>query len=170
MEPCEKWAPGRALPAGECENCHFQRHEHLLHHQSRPNGLGLQIGQQEAAPVVEAVARNRPPVVYCRQCGAGMRLHDGVDDDSYACPSCGNAGPKSGAPIPAPKAKFEPFSQRGVQEMLVSAHEEQASDQIQVAEPEGETPNANDRREVQDESAPEPKRKARTRLKVAAEE
>lgn len=115
--PCTSFAPGRSLPHGECERCGFQRHEHLAEHRSLPNGTGLQLSASQA-PEPASVPVPQAAPVYCRQCGAGMILTPAHDADTYPCPKCGHAGPKTTAPAGREAAKSVPHSERGVKEML----------------------------------------------------
>lgn len=110
---CTYFAPGRGLPHGECENCHWQRHEHKPEHTPRS-------GAHPPMPVPDAPVfhvEQPPPVKYCRMCGAGIVIHPPHDPDRYQCPKCGHVGPKSLTPIqgdeapaePEPPAKSEPI-------------------------------------------------------------
>lgn len=95
-EPCTSFAPGRALPQGECERCHFQRNEHLLEHRSLPSGKVLQPEAVQGEVVPRLLVK--PDVVYCRGCGAGLIIKPPTDPDTWPCPQCGHVGPKSGHP------------------------------------------------------------------------
>lgn len=96
--PCDSFAPGRALPSGECERCHFQRHEHLRQHQSLPNGKGLPVAVDSALPAPAISAHASPSVVFCRNCGVGLIVKPPHDPNTWPCPKCGHDGPKGGHP------------------------------------------------------------------------
>lgn len=98
-EPCTSFAPGRALPQGECERCHFQRHEHLEKHRSLPTCSPLTNAATQTAYFADIPACSLiPATVYCRNCGAGLKIMPPADPEQQPCPKCGAAGPKSDTP------------------------------------------------------------------------
>lgn len=119
LTPCDSFAPGRALPHGECGHCGHQRDRHALAHRSLPTGS---VTAALVAAVLAPVGIEKPQPVYCRQCAAGMVISAPHNPDTYQCPRCGHSGPKTTAPVPVVAAKRVSQSQRGVAE-LIAAHE-----------------------------------------------